>query len=67
MIESIDRKIGIIVEFKVARENEDIEEKAKIGKEQIISKEYYKELELDKVEKILTYAVAFKGKLCKVE
>ena len=66
MIESVDRKIGIVVEFKVAGENEDIEEKAKIGKEQIVDKEYYKELELDRVENILTYAVAFKGKECKV-
>ena len=66
MIESVDRKIGIIVEFKVAGENEDIEEKAKMGKEQLVDKEYYKELELDRVENILTYAVAFKGKECKV-
>ena len=66
MIESIDRKIGIIVEFKVAVENEELEEKAKIGKEQIVDKEYYKELKLDRVENILTYAVAFKGKECKV-
>ena len=66
MIESVDRKLGIIVEFKVAGKNEELEEKAKIGKEQIVDKEYYKELELDKVENILTYAVAFKGKECKV-
>ena len=66
MIESVDRKIGIIVEFKVAGENEDAEEKARIGKEQILDKEYYKELELDRVENILTYAIAFKGKTCKV-
>ena len=66
MIESVDRKIGIIVEFKVARENEDLVEKAKMGKEQLVDKEYYKELELDRVESILTYAVAFKGKECKV-
>ena len=66
MIESVDRKIGIVVEFKVAGENEELEEKARIGKEQIVDKEYYKELELDKVKNILTYAVAFKGKECKV-
>ena len=66
MIESVDRKIGIVVEFKVAGENENVEEKAQKGKEQIVDKEYYKELELDRVENILTYAVAFKGKECKV-
>ena len=36
------------------------------NKEQIKNKKYYKELELDKVQKILTYCVAFKGKECKV-
>ena len=66
MIESVDRKIGIVVEFKVAGENENVEEKAQKGKEQIVDKEYYKELELDRVENILTYAVAIKGKECKV-
>ncbi len=66
MIESVDRKKGIIVEFKVAKDGEDLEEKAKIGKEQILEKEYYKELQLDKVENILIYSVAFKGKTCKV-
>ena len=66
MIERIDRSAGIIVEFKVAKENEDIEKAAIEGKEQINEKQYYKELELDKVQKILTYCVAFKGKECKV-
>lgn len=66
MIESVDRKDGIIVEFKIARENEDIEQKAKKGTEQIYEKEYYKELELEKVQNILIYSVAFQGKKCKV-
>ncbi len=67
MIESADRKNGIILEFKVAKEDESLEEKAKIGREQILEKEYYKELELDRVENIITYGIAFKGKECKVE
>ena len=66
MIEKVDRNIGIVIEFKLARENEDLTEKAEKGKEQIKEKEYYKELELDRVEKILTYCIAFKGKNCKV-
>ncbi len=66
MIEKIDRSVGIIVEFKVAKENEDIEKVAIEGKEQIKNKKYYEEIELDKVQKILTYCVAFKGKECKV-
>ena len=36
------------------------------GKEQIKEKEYYKELELDKVKKILTCSIAFRGKKCVV-
>lgn len=66
MIEKLDRSVGIIVEFKVAKENEEIEKVAIEGKEQIKNKKYYEELELDKVQKILTYCVAFKGKECKV-
>ena len=66
MIERVDRKLGIVVEFKVARENEDLIQKAQEGKKQIADREYYKELELDKVEKILTYCIAFKDKTCKV-
>ncbi len=66
MIESIDRKIGIIVEFKLAKENEDLSLKAQEGKKQIYEKEYYKELELDRVEKILIYSIAFREKICKV-
>ena len=66
MIERFDRTLGIIIEFKLAKEDEDLEQKALEGKKQIVEREYYKELELDKVEKILTYSIAFKGKKCKV-
>lgn len=58
---------GIVVEFKLAKEDENIEQKALDGKKQIIEKEYYKELELDKVEKIITYSIAFRGKKCVVK
>ena len=64
MIESVDRKVGIVIEFKLARE-EKLLEKAEEGKRQIKEKKYYKELELDRVENILTYCIAFRGKLCK--
>lgn len=66
MIEAVNRTKGIIVEFKVAKDDEDLEEKARIGKEQIQEKQYYKELELDRIENIITYSIAFKGKRCKV-
>lgn len=55
-----------ILKFKVAKDNEGLEEKAQLGKEQIKEKEYYKELELDRVKNIITYGIAFKGKECRV-
>ena len=66
MIESVDRKIGFIIEFKIANDDENIEKKAKEGYEQIKEKEYYKELVLDKVENIKNYSIAFQRKKCKV-
>lgn len=66
MIESVDRKIGFIIEFKIANDDENIEKKAKEGYEQIKEKEYYKELVLDKVENIKNYSIAFQEKKCKV-
>ena len=66
MMEKYDRSIGIVVEFKLAKEDEDLSKKAQEGKEQIKEKEYYKELELDGVKNILTYGIAFIGKKCKV-
>ena len=66
MLEKVDRSLGIVVEFKLAKENEDLSKKAEEGKKQIEEREYYKELELDRVENILTYSIAFKGKTCKV-
>ena len=66
LIESIDRKEGIIIEFKVAKQGENLEQKLKEGYNQIQEKEYYQELVLDKVENIKTYVIAFQGKKCKV-
>ena len=64
MIESVHRTNGIILEFKILKDNESLEEKAQLGKEQIEEKEYYKEL--NRVENIITYGIAFKGKECRV-
>ena len=66
MMEKYDRSVGIVIEFKLAQEDEDLSKKAQEGKEQIKEKEYYKELELDGVKDILTYGIAFIGKKCKV-
>ena len=66
MMEKYDRSVGIVVEFKLAKEDEDLSKKAQEGKEQIKEKEYYKELEIDGVKNILTYGISFIGKKCKV-
>ena len=66
MLESKDRKIGFVIEFKVAKKEEDLEQKAREGFEQLKENEYYQELVLDKVENIMTYAIAFQGKRCKI-
>ena len=60
MIEKIDRSIGIIIEFKITKD--DMEESAKKALSQMKEKEYYQELVLDKVEHIHEYAIIFKGK-----
>ena len=66
MIEKIDRSWGAILEFKIAKSEEDLEMCAQKGLEQIEEKEYYRELELDEVREIKKYAIAFWDKRCKV-
>lgn len=66
MIEAVDRSVGIVFEFKVAKDDESLEERALTGKEQILNKEYFRELELDRVQNVITYGVAFRGKECRV-
>ena len=62
MIESVDKKLGIIIELKIT--NKDMENTAKNALKQMKEKEYYKELLLDKIENIYEYAIVFKGKKC---
>ncbi len=64
LIESVDRKRGYIFEFKIADNESDMENMAMEAKEQMKEKEYYKELQLDKVENIKEYALVFCGKKC---
>lgn len=66
MIEAVDRSLGIVFEFKVAKDDESLEENALVGKDQILNKKYFKELELDRVQNVITYGVAFRGKECRV-
>ena len=60
---STDRKLGIIIELKICKEN-NMERVARKALKQIKDKEYYKELVLDKVENIDKYVMIFKGKKC---
>lgn len=63
MIETSDKKTGIIIELKIDKDN-DIEKVATNAKKQIKDKEYYKELILDKVENIYEFVIVFKNKKC---
>jgi len=63
MIETVDRKLGIIIELKITKEDK-MERVAKKALKQIEDKEYYKELVLDKVEVIDKYVMIFKEKKC---
>ena len=62
ILEKVDRKIGLVFELKLAKDEEEIN-KAIV---QINDKEYYKELELDKIEKIYKYSICFYKKKCVV-
>ena len=64
MIERDDRSFGCIFEFKVADKESEMENLASIAKKQMKEKEYYKELELDKVQNIKEYVVVFCRKKC---
>lgn len=63
MIETADKKTGIIIELKIDKDN-DIEKVATNAKKQIKDKEYYQELILDKVENIYEFVIVFKNKKC---
>lgn len=61
LIERVDRKFGLVMEIKISK-NEDTEKSLKNGQNQLKEKEYYKELVLDKVEKIYQYVIVFHDK-----
>ncbi len=64
LVKKNDKTFGCIIEFKIADKEEDMESLAIIALNQMKEKEYYKELELDKVQNIKEYAVVFCGKKC---
>ena len=60
------RDLGIIIEFKVAKTEEELELKAQEAKEQIEKREYDEELRIEEVQNIIKYGIAFCNKKCKV-
>ena len=66
MIETADKKTGIIIELKIDKDN-DIEKVANTAKKQMKDKGYYQELILDKVENIYEFVIVFKNKKCIVK
>ncbi len=64
LIEKKDRSFGCIFEFKIVESETEMEEESLKAKKQMKEKEYYKELQLDKVENIKEYALVFCGKKC---
>jgi len=62
LIEKADRSVGVVVEFKLAENETDMETQASEGVNQIKTKEYYKELVLDGVKDIKEIVIVFHGK-----
>ncbi len=63
-LEKNDHSVGCVFEFKIAESESEMESFANAAKEQMKEKEYYKELELNKVQNIQKYAIVFCGKKC---
>ena len=64
ILEKTDRKIGLVFELKLAKDEKEMNEEIEKAIVQIEDKEYYKELELDKIEKIYKYSICFYKKKC---
>ena len=62
LIEKADKSVGVVVEFKLAENESDMETQASEGVKQIKTKEYYKELVLDGVKDIKEIVIVFHGK-----
>ena len=63
-IEKKDKEFGIIIEFKISNDENEIEEKALEGLKQMKEKEYYKYLEINGVKNIKEYVIVFSKKKC---
>ncbi len=65
-IEAKDGSFGAVLEFKIARTVEELEEKAKLAVDQIASKQYIADLEERNVFSIRKFGIAFTVKQAKV-
>ena len=61
-IEKMDKSVGIILEFKTAKEDEKMEEEARNALEQINNNKYYLEMKEKGITNILKYGIAFNNK-----
>ena len=61
-IEKMDKSVGIILEFKTAKEDEKMEEEARNALEQINNNKYYIEMKEKGITNILKYGIAFNNK-----
>ena len=62
LIPRVNNKPGIVMEFKVVRKGEDIEDVSTKALDQITQKKYTQELFDRSVSKVLAYGIAFEGK-----
>ncbi len=59
MIEAVDKSVGIIIELKICEKETEIEKKVMEAQKQMKEKEYYKELELEKIKNIKEIVIVF--------
>ena len=64
LLEAKDKSIGIILEFKIAKNESEMEEKAKEGLKQIENKEYISRLKSSDIKDIKVYSIVFYKKKC---
>ncbi|MDK4474201.1 PD-(D/E)XK nuclease domain-containing protein, partial [Fusobacterium necrophorum] len=60
------RKTGLLLEFKVAKSEEELEKKAKEALEQVETKQYAAEMKEREIINILGLGIAFYGKKVKI-
>lgn len=65
VVESVDRKLGMVIEIKEVKNSDDLEPACEAALAQIKDRYYTALLRKYRYEHILTYGIAFSGKQCK--